>query len=351
MEAQERGKPILLCQRCFALIPEGAEYCAECGAPAMDDLSEGTERAVYPELARANLLRMRGEYKQAEDICLAVLRRHPNSATANTLLGDICAERGDLKQAAEWYEMALDIVPDSASDRQKLESVRNRTREHEAAQTAKSLGLPETKPKVGLWAGGALIFVLLIAIVAYLLGERSNDRRARASNDVVAPISIPLDSTRTSSPAKAEEKAPPEAPEMSADVGSRVRAAAAEEAGRLVYAAKIANSSSLIVVLGVTGNEDPRGYAAIMGRIALGAVPEATAATLVTLFGERMVYVGTMARAALEVTQTEQWIAEHGNDPAALANATLSNEWPPPAAPAAPTNPPAENAGGFRGNP
>ena len=149
MEAPERSNPLLLCQKCFAMIPAGAEYCPECGAPIVDDLAEGSDTAVYPELARANLLRMRGEYKVAEDICLAILRRHPNSATANTLLGDICADRGDLKQAADWYDMALDITPDSESDRRKLEAMRRRIKEHEAAEAAKHLGLPESKPKIG----------------------------------------------------------------------------------------------------------------------------------------------------------------------------------------------------------
>src|SRR5688500_5066185 len=77
-----------LCDKCFATMPSDAPFCPECGAPVGS--SEGSDSEIYPLLARANLLRMRAEYKQAENVCLSILKRYPNNSSTNTLLGDIC---------------------------------------------------------------------------------------------------------------------------------------------------------------------------------------------------------------------------------------------------------------------
>jgi hypothetical protein len=341
LEAQERHKPILLCQKCFSLIPEGGEYCPECGAPTVDDLNEGSDTAVYPELARANLLRMRGEYRQAEEICLAVLRRHPNSATANTLLGDICAEKGDLKQASEWYEMALDITPDSASDRQKLESVRARIKDHEAAQTAKTLGLPESRPKIGLWVGGAVTFIVLVAVVGFLLGERTNARIDSANRNVVAPITLPLDSTRGTGPQL--ETAPDGGSVksvVSTDLEGRIRAAAGTDGARVLSVGRMPNAIDVLLVFTVAGGEDARRIGAELGRIALGDVTDAANVTLIAMREGKIAYSGDMSRVKLDETSAEAWKAANGGDPLKFANWVLSDHVPPPAS----GNPPNESA-------
>jgi hypothetical protein len=328
LEVPERNKPLLLCQQCFAMIPNGAEFCAECGAPVVDDFGEGSERTVYPELARANLLRMRGQYKIAEDICLAILRRHPNSATANTILGDICAEKGDLKQAAEWYEMALDITPDSESDREKLESVRRRIREHEAAQTAKTLGLPESRPKIGIWVGGAVVFILLIAVIAYLLGERMNQKRQAGGNEVNAPVSIPLESSRESTAGGAGTGGQPPA---TSSLLENIKAGAAAEAARIAGASRFPDTMGVLLTFTTTGTEDPRLYAAQLGKVALERAPDAPSVTLMAMREGKVVYSGTMTRERFQAATSPDGQAQIGADPAAFASATLSDEWPPPA--------------------
>lgn len=335
LEAPERNKPLLLCQRCFAVILDGAEYCAECGAPVVDDFSEGTDSSVYPELARANLLRMRGEYRMAEDICLAILRRHPNSATANTLLGDICAERGDLKQAAEWYEMALDITPESTSDRTKLDSVRARIRDHEAAETAKQLGLPTSRPKVGLWIGSVTVFIGLIALVAYLLGERSNASRTGNVQPITAPVSVPLQSTRenttarTDLPAKPDATSPTETP--TADLLTSIREAAATEGNRIVGASRFPETMGVLLTFTVAPSESARQIAANLGFRTLEKVSDTPSVTLIALRDGKVAYLGTASREKLAVTHTDEWRSQSATNPGALADTILGNEWMPPA--------------------
>ncbi len=166
MAAQEHTD-LILCEKCFAMMPKVAEYCAECGAPMTNAPGvSGSDTEVYPELAKANLLRMRKEFKPAEDICLGILRRFPNNESANELLGDIMAERGDLEQAVEWYELALDIVPDSETVKEKLAAVLKQQAETQTTQTAANLGITHTKkpPYATIFAIAAGMIVCLVAI-------------------------------------------------------------------------------------------------------------------------------------------------------------------------------------------
>ena len=141
-------------------MPAGSEFCAECGAPLTDAPGVGgSDAEVYPELARANLARMRKEWKQAEDICLSILRRFPNNHSSNTLLGDIAAERGDLEQAAEWYELALDIVPDDEETKLKLQTAKDELSTRQTQTTVETLGIPPKRAPIALY----LMITLVVA--------------------------------------------------------------------------------------------------------------------------------------------------------------------------------------------
>ncbi len=83
-------------------------------------------RDAYALLAQANLLRMRGQWEEAAQSCMAALRLAPDSASANSLLGDIYENQGRYDDAAQWYRMALDANPDSPADRLKLDRLRQR---------------------------------------------------------------------------------------------------------------------------------------------------------------------------------------------------------------------------------
>ena len=83
-------------------------------------------REAYALLAQANLLRMRGHWEEAAQSCMAALRLAPDSASANSLLGDIYENQGRYDDAAQWYRMALDANPDSPADRLKLDRLRQR---------------------------------------------------------------------------------------------------------------------------------------------------------------------------------------------------------------------------------
>ena len=77
MAAQEQNK---VCTKCFEVNDPAATFCIECGAPLSDDpTAEGSDQEVYREITQANLHRIRGDYKEAIDVCLGILKRFPNN--------------------------------------------------------------------------------------------------------------------------------------------------------------------------------------------------------------------------------------------------------------------------------
>ena len=79
-------------------------------------------RALNTRLTQANLSRVRGNWSEAIDHCVAVLQADPANAAAHALLGDIYAARGRREDAVQWYRMALEIYPNPA-DEAKLRRV------------------------------------------------------------------------------------------------------------------------------------------------------------------------------------------------------------------------------------
>jgi hypothetical protein len=82
---------------------------------------EAEQLAVGPLLARAKLLLMRKQWDEAISVCTDALRKYPASVTARSLLGDLYEAQGRIDDAIQWYAMAVERDPDSASDRAKLE--------------------------------------------------------------------------------------------------------------------------------------------------------------------------------------------------------------------------------------
>jgi len=110
----------VICSHCGEEFGESAAFCPGCGQPASADPPEGD---IYLMLMTANVLRLRGEWAQAEAKCSEVLRREPDNPTACSVMGDLARDQRRLRDAIEWYKMALDHNPESTADRNKLEAM------------------------------------------------------------------------------------------------------------------------------------------------------------------------------------------------------------------------------------
>ncbi|MDH4179805.1 MAG: tetratricopeptide repeat protein [Armatimonadota bacterium] len=84
---------------------------------------QGPANDIYLMLVKANVLRLRRQHELAEAQCSEVLRRDPDNAAAHSVLGDIARDRNNLRDAIQWYKMALDLNPGNTVDRRKLEAV------------------------------------------------------------------------------------------------------------------------------------------------------------------------------------------------------------------------------------
>ncbi len=84
---------------------------------------EDAEAAIGPLLARAHLLRLRGQWDEAVAAGEEALRKVRESPTACSLLGDIYEAQGKLEDALQWYGMAVEFDGSNKADRDKLERV------------------------------------------------------------------------------------------------------------------------------------------------------------------------------------------------------------------------------------
>ncbi len=174
----------MICPKCFAEIPETGAYCMECGSRLKDDTldplyAEGSDREIYPELARANLLRMQGKYEEAIEVCRRIMGRFPSNETVHALLGDIYADQGKLEDAIQWYELLVELAPGNVHYSAKLHNLRAMY----AAQVAPPppVALPEvepkpTKPKALAYSLFGLLALILVA-AAFVAGARMNASR------------------------------------------------------------------------------------------------------------------------------------------------------------------------------
>lgn len=340
LEAQGHNK-LNLCEKCFALADYGAEFCPECGASLTTEPgAEGSDAAIYPDLARANLLRMRGDYKQAQDVCLALLRRFPNNATANTLLGDIAAEEGDLEHAAEWYELALDLNPDSPAEQHKLQAVRQRLTERDAASSVKQLELPQSNPRTPTFILGVVGIILVAGIIAFAFGRQTG--KAQGLTEAGRPYNLPA--RRDEQPIKQDpprdvaDSTQPTEPEPAPVIASRT---AEDIALTQAIAAKSTDGTMLL-----DASEDPRTHGIrltfsaasdeprlVAARLAAAAFSNSSQSQRLFIRGVRdgkLFYCASASREVWEPTQESSWQEAHKDDAKFLADAILADEWTAP---------------------
>ncbi len=125
------------CNSCNAIVDDVDSICPNCGKQVVD-----VQAQVRRLLMNANLHRIRGEYASAIDACTEVLRLKTDDAEVHSLLGDIYESSGKLDEAAKWFQMAIDLRPDSALDAAKLDRVRTKMQKQ---------GQSEPDAKTGEW--------------------------------------------------------------------------------------------------------------------------------------------------------------------------------------------------------
>lgn len=339
---------LILCEKCFAMMPKGSEFCAECGAPLEDAPGiGGSDQEVYPELAKANLHRMRKEYKPAKDICLGILRRFPNNASANTLLGDICVEQDDLEQAAEWYELALDIVPDSAADKAKLDDVRAKLAEKEKAVTVESLGITHTNKPPYVTIAAIIVAVAIIGVAVGMAVSGGNQKQAVGDK----PILIG-DKPQNSSTQPVQSDGPQtliKDPDLAAKIAGELKL----EDGRLVYAEVGEKDKSVTLTYLLKEEEEWITRAKLVQTVFIHA-PEAPTVTLILTREFKNEDRHVVDRVKFTESQSPEWLQSTGGTEVALVELFFGKKIEPPVVtpdPAPTTDPNATGTSGTQTTP
>jgi Tetratricopeptide repeat len=309
---------------------------------------DAAKERLHAEIARANLLRMRGDYKGAVDQCLSVLKRIPEDGDTHTLLGDIYAEQGNLDESIQWYEMALDLNPRSNADTHKLQQVRHRLKEREAASTIEQLDIPTEKPKLILVGLAISIILLTLAIGSYMLGQQNTvGRKSRVARNL--PVTAPPDSSTTDAgnpeEIPADESPAPEAlrPSQLAqeDVTlTQLISQRSSDGSHLISAAEDPRSKVITLAYSIQSNEDERKIGAELARTTLSQTADAQLVVLRGIRGEKLAYVADAPRARWQESETDAWKAANPNVDAWISH-LLTNEWVPSSpASAVSNNPP-----------
>jgi tetratricopeptide (TPR) repeat protein len=302
------------------------------------------EEELHSDLARANLLRLRGEFPEAERLCLSVLDRFPESAAAHTLLGDVAFSQDKMAEAIQHYEIAQGLDPHAPDIPRKLKEARVLTQVRETASTEEQLGLPPTRslPWTPILFGSLAVLSLIGAALAGI--SASSPRDAKKGPSVAAPISATTETLATSSPTtppvdakpKAETVAPTPSPAPSTVAAGlpledrtlfQLLQQRSQEGSRLIEVAQDPRTKMVALTYSVGAEDDARSIGAELARTTLEQSNETLIVTLRAVRDERLVYVADVPRTRYADTLTDEW-QRNNQTPGAWTAYVMTNEWP-----------------------
>lgn len=290
------------------MIAKVSPFCPECGVSISD--SDGSDVAVYQDLASANLLRMRGDKQDAIDTCLKILRNYPNNSTAHSLLGEIYMEHGELKQAAEWFEMALDLDPNANREKLLLKKVQDQINAKQNASTVQQL---EIQPRSGLtgYLIGMIVLVLAVGAIAFVVGNSAGKNAVAKKDGAAEPITIPAQ-TNAQNTQQPEVENPPANTELPAvnsglptdDTTLLTAIKSSGAKGNLVISLLFNPALEQVTVTGQTEANTNREVTALMiASDVFVARPEAREAIIRLVENSRVVFIGSIGRAQYDEAQ------------------------------------------------
>jgi tetratricopeptide (TPR) repeat protein len=158
------------------------------GSAVVDD-----RQLLQAELARVNLLRIRGDLSSSKNLCLSVLKRFPESIDAHVMMGDLHSEQGDLAPAAEWYSLALDLDRNAPGVAVKLSRVQAAL--DISGQASKSRIMIANGKRMSPWLYVAVAAsAIAIIAVGYIAGMGTTDKtvaqKSAISDRIESPKSI-----------------------------------------------------------------------------------------------------------------------------------------------------------------
>ncbi len=183
------------CKDCRIVLDDDVRFCPKCGRDLAPDarVSKRDGANVESLLASANLHKIRSEWEEAIADTTDALRLDPRNPDIASLLGDIYVEREMPDEALVWYQMALDLNPDSEPDRQRLDKLSREMTARRREEGTGSFKAFERQTKVWTMSlAAAFVLLVVLALAVTLLKGKAHE----------APVPKPTGSrgTRISSP-------------------------------------------------------------------------------------------------------------------------------------------------------
>lgn len=276
------------------------------------------ELGVESDVAKANLLRMRGEYSEARTLLEQVLARTPKSAIAHELMGDIMAQQAqlavdptsDLRSAMHWYELGLQMDPASTNLSAKATAMRKRIEEVQAGETLKLLGIPTASKRLYGFMAATAAFVVLIAVASWLIGRAAQQPPAPQPYQQPIEVKLPtpeapktVDEKLNQEPKAAEPKAEPVKPAVVASVASdadfvtRLKTALADGTDIAAATFDPRMGGQWVITANTTAEATTwEGTAANIGKVALSLAADASHVTVRLASAQTLVYVADFDR-------------------------------------------------------
>jgi hypothetical protein len=251
------------------------------------------------------------------------------------MLGDLAAERDDWPHAVEWYELALEIVPTSASIARKIKDAREKINRQDTQTTTAQLGLPDPSSKMPLLVAAGIVLLIAAFAGVFYLGARQ--RTPMADNTPPRVISAQQPASKPSDKAEPNNASEPTELPMTAEEQAIMDALKAKGDGKsvLTVATDPRNGS-----VRITYSALPAEMRATAARIAREAFAAQAGFNLVTLRGVTngaVAYMADVERTRMMESQDPVWQQAQSSPDAWIAH-VLTNEWP------AATAPPSTNA-------
>ncbi len=303
LEVPEPNNQKVACPACQAINEPGAKACLVCGAEFEVLAGTATNTALEQDLGRANLLRLRGSYKEASELCLAILRKAPNNVTAHSLLGDIYYDQDDLRQAAEWYELASDLDPTAVREKQLLDRIRERVNQRDQAQTLAQLGVETTAPAINRYLFGGIIGIIAFGVIGYLIGsavQNNREPKTTVSNPIVIP---PNDVREPESPPVGTMVPSPPLTEVRPDRLALDEVKRGTTADLILSAVELPDRSQLIVTANARTEENFAVTALLVAADIFVNRTSTRSATIRLVENSEIVFIGEITRDAYDEAQ------------------------------------------------
>lgn len=243
-------------------------------------------------LAKANLLRLRGDIAQAEQICMTVMASRPADVIALAMLGDIRFEASRSEEAEHFYDLAVQTGEAPAAVQEKLHELRSRRERR-----------PEVRPSATApWVVPAIAcvgFLSTVAVVA-MIAPHFQPKLEAVSVKVIAPKEPEV--PKATEPATVHP-APKGA--LADSVFLQKLNQRTEIEDRIETVELDPRNDSVTLSAQIRATDTPRTVAAMLAYAAFATDLNLKSVSIRLIFEERLVFLGEIARVIYdEATKT-----------------------------------------------